>query len=245
MEQWAWEFLRRNKQYQDTWKRYRTGRNALLGIEPLPDLWVMFGVNELCDPNTEYNALPKNTFKFCHYILVNHITYRSKLHVDKPQGMISAEFVQATQPQEAQEVVIKFDVSKDIESQLEEARLFLEVERNILQANERKQFSPKSSHKDRFPTYLRLLDAETKLSSPTDRALSKQVAALLAKDEKNPAPDYPVYRRLEMQIKTARQMRDDGYRFLMLDKDRVRLARKMQLQDHNWIVKQTKKRRKK
>ena len=211
MAQWAWEFLRRNIGYRQAWDQYKS-----TGTKPTRhDLVDKFGLTNLCDPDKDYEAV-YFLVDFQEPALVPCIIWSNTPRFDKEGlnlGMDTVEFAQATQPQTPYEVVMKFDVRNDIDTQLDEATKQLKSFRKSFQ-DKNQELSPTSPHRDKFPIYLQLLDAETQCSVNSEAELFLRVAKVLAPNEDQAsAAD-----RFKKNLKVARYWRDTGYKHLVLVK---------------------------
>jgi len=209
--QWAWEFLRRNADYRQVGDEYRSS-----GTKPTRhDLVDKFGVTNLGDPDKDYDGVCF-LVDFQAPTLVSSIVWSNTPRFENNGhnlGMDAEEFAEATQPQTPYEVAIKFDVRNDIDSQLEEAAKQLKSFRKSFE-DKYQELSPTSPHRDKFPTYLQLLDAEIQCSQSSEAELLISITKVLApgEDEASAAD------RFKKNLKTARYWRDTGYKHLALVK---------------------------
>jgi len=197
--QWAWEFLRRNHNYRRIWNALSGAPDAL--TEHV-DVWNEFGVREVCNPDTEYSL--KLLVRLCPSGI--EIT-TLKDH----EEMASRELARRTKPQKASEAVIKFNLDMDIEGQLLEASVYLEKAKLLLEITGAKG-KEKRRRRDRYGWYLQLLDAEQQIEHSSELDLISKIVGALKIEEQDPAS---TNRKLQKNLKRAREIRDGLYRFLL------------------------------
>ncbi len=212
MVQWCWEFLRRNEDFREAWNRYK-----ITGTMPTRDfLFHTFGTIKLCDWQEDFGSPYVAMLCLREYAPLVIVSRYELLHMEH------SELERATTPNMAQEVVIKFDVRNDIDSQLQQAREFLEITRKSLKPPDGRDFSPAQPDRSAatFPTYLQLLDAKDQLSPLSDAEVIRRVRPKLAPGE----DEISAKEKLKKCLKRARYMRDTGYKTLSLEKYRLNLT---------------------
>ncbi len=204
MVDWAWEFLRRNKDYRQAWKQYKN-----TGESPSRDsLFNSFGVISLCDPDENYDS-PLVTALCLREFAPLTIWYWFDPKNESPDAQPLLD------QNETGAILVKLNACNDINSQLEQVQEKLEDIRKWLS---KEDVSPKSPHSGDFPIYLRLLDAEDQLPEFTGRDLMRRIVPILAPHELEDS----VIRRFEYDLKKARRMRNYGYKPLSLEKYRTK-----------------------
>ena len=112
------------------------------------------------------------------------------------------------------EVVVTFDVSQPIARQIEGARKRIEAYATYLEGNGDIEIIKMRNRSDRWPTYLRLLDAADA------GAKTGEIAAALFPTIENEDPDYKAGRHVRNWTAAAQELRDGGYRFMTLKHDK-------------------------
>lgn len=227
-EQWAWEFLRRNEQYIQTWGQFKQ-----TGTKPdTATLRQVFGITRLADPKTDWEHdgvwIPDENEKnrwhslaFDMFPEMEVIDFRDKRACIEGRGMSPDEFARKTQPKSIEEVVVKFNLLNDIKSQLTAVELSLKARRSLVRemcvvtrSQKLQQFSIERCRNE-FTQYLRLLDAEVQLNEKNDKELLKQVQPILSPtydDDSFAVKDQ--IKRLKINLVRARIIRDGGYKSL-------------------------------
>jgi Family of unknown function (DUF6499) len=202
---WAWEFLRRNPQYQELWEEYAalphglvySGHSAYALRDISERLEQDFGVRNparpemtTVDPEFEWRPIFIEQ-KPRHWVLPVNVSDDDEfeipeIHLEDPA-----------------EVVVKFDLRAQINPQLIyvaellKERLKRLTDAKVLRGEPRARF-------ENYPNYLRVLDA--KLSGITHETIGAEILKVKDPEYQKPKAVYA--------FKTAKRLRDGGYRFL-------------------------------
>lgn len=236
--QWAWQFLRRNPEYQADfakWRELRDGLDDPEGRLPTIDQDLSFFV---CDPP----ASDGETYATYRKRVGNK--WRSEIslyaHLWEKYGLrTGARFWLLPDPREDQqsvwfetltigyipgipdcreyvvgpeafEVLVRFNLEWPIEVQLEKAQKILKRERTYYKKNDAFEPIEKRNRLDKFQLYIRLLDAEV------SGAEAGEMAAVLLPNRDNSYPDYGADKNIRDGLKAAQKLRDRDYRFIPL-----------------------------
>jgi hypothetical protein len=196
---WAWEFLRRNLQYQQLWEKYSVSGHADRLWDIRPVFRTEFGVSSPAPP-----AMP-----FTH----PDFEWRPRFTTQKPRYWIMPEEddggngpdladVDIDHPAE---VLVKFDLRCQIDAQLIAVDTILNKELKRLK-NTRVLIAEPRARFDRYQKYLRVLDA--KLSGATNKTIAVEILGIKNDDSEN-QKDTAHY-----AFEAAKRLRDKDYRFL-------------------------------
>jgi len=200
MAQWAWEFLRRNAEYQ---KYFVDSVKAMLTSDPSDpteqELPRKYGLARMVDP-----AEP-----FSEKIILRNLgcPHYAWYHPENPATV-------ALTASEPGDVVMKFNVRYPLAAQVKWAKHILERFRALNKdAGFTEPIDPRAQIR-KYPFYLQLLDARA--AGVSAREIAKAIVPGADDDEKNPPPerayDRPVYDGLD----AARKLSREGYRYLLL-----------------------------
>lgn len=209
---WAWEFLRRNTDYQ----RYARiaaeimSRNSsgTWDNDDFQDYWAIcfnFGLSRYCpDPSQHYKDfedLHQNVrFDADELIKVQH--YSPNGHPRLPMW-----------PSNVNEVTIKFDLNMPIETQIADAKRTLQWQADYLGQIRKIKPYAKRARPDKYPLYLRALDA---VHAKADTGL--MVAAFFPGQDDDASTGFGASRRLRETLETAERLRDHDYRLIPLSR---------------------------
>lgn len=235
-QQWAWQFLRRNPEYQEVYARWRELFDNV-GEHPTVEEDLRFFD---CDPPARLGE----TFAAYHRrVGKKYKGHKSKIRIigdrfglkpfslrlpdpreDRPRLRFSGSGVSIVPgiPGEKQfpgalvgpgefEAFVKFDLQWPLEVQLRKAKKILESWRRSYERN--KGFEPiKNRPRDHrlYRQYLRLLDGNA------NGAPNRDLAAVIFPNEKNESPEYRGNAKVRDSLKAAKRLRDGGYVFLPL-----------------------------
>jgi hypothetical protein len=208
---WAWEFLRRNPKYQQLWNKYAelppgpvySGPTARAFWDICERFEREFGIKIPAPPamtitDPEFQWRPR-------FITQNprHWTLPINFSVDGEFEMPAIDL------EDPAEVVVKFDVRSQIKPQLNYAAKLLKAEVKRLTDAELLGGEPRA-RVDKFQNYLRVLDAKS--SGITNRAIAVEILGI---DNPN-NPNNPENQKdmADFAFKSAKRLRDGGYRFL-------------------------------
>jgi hypothetical protein len=229
MRRWAWEFLRRNPEYQMDYERWiRNAPQRWPG--PEKDLkWYQ------CDPP----ALPGETYAKYERRLERakiterkfkplNLVLREKYHIalnyipapedDDPPSFttnMTGPFLFGPQREvhwhdglAAEQAIYVFDLAGSLEAQCERALQIMQVRRDQL-VKSRPELRDRRARTDRFQDYLRVLDAFAA------GARAKDIASVLFPNLLDDASTgYGMSQNVRNYRKAAIELRDGGYRFL-------------------------------
>jgi hypothetical protein len=208
MSEWAWEFLRRNPEYQAGFDQMlRSVANADRGPG-----------NALCDRFHVQPAPPDPRGPWPAWAVFSDAWTADSVPpwaVDLVADDWAGE--RARHGRDLDRVAFVFDLRWPLETQLERVRL------ELLDAREQRRAGPLSDvfplepkrprkvpHGGELARYLRILDA-----AAAGVTLADMVPVLLPTDA-NPAPDYPAAKKLRGNLKAARALCGGGYFELLL-----------------------------
>ena len=247
--QWAWQFLRRNPEYQkdyESWRAlldtlpadcnrlprddmrfyvcdppakagetYKEYANRRAGggwrrtprAEALPEKYGFgFGVPQRLAGTHRWSGLglvPPEQEIFPSTFLTGDIVrwldhvpevpnYKYQLHVGKFEAWV------------------RFNLEWPIDIQLRRTKQVLEEQKLALKELDDLEPIENRNQIDKFPYYIRLLDAD---ASGVD---AKTIAAVLRPNQENEYPDYRASKNIRQGLKRARRFRDHDYRFICL-----------------------------
>lgn len=231
---WAWEFLRRNPEYQKDFIELQNyldecaydAKIAASSDTPVNTFWI-------CDPP----AMPSENEKsymdrmadfdgpvimtpawrwFAEKWGLNRLQEPAVPHTQTlrfEQGgavAVTGKYTRMSGHSRANmrlksdfEMWIKFDLSQPLEAQIKAAKRRLYARKPFVRPGPQPRH-----HKVKFPTYLRLLDAEIAGAS------LEEAAALIYPEASNQYPDYVAVKTAREALKAAHGYRDNGYRAL-------------------------------
>lgn len=194
---WAWQFLRRNPDYQSDYAKWVADEARYIADDenvdrpdesPFLDRWGVIVMWNPADPDRQ--ATPRES---CLPRPIHHAVERPRLH----------------------EAVMKFDLRYPIDRQIEYAKAYLMGQVEHLQrvhefrGSTPVKLSAKGPHKRKLPEYLRALDAS--LEGATAREIAETLYPHLARELTRD----PGMVRAEEAISRGRELSDSGYRDLM------------------------------
>lgn len=236
--QWAWQFLRRNSEYQADYAKWRTlfdslggDREPLMTIEDDLRFWV-------CDPpaydNETYAEYRKRVGRdFRGYtalwaVLCGKYGLGTALPVPDPcenvfraswfrtEGLVCTSGVPGLDDRRVViepsdfEIFIRFNLEWPIKVQLRRAQELLERQKAYYKKHELFEPISKRNRITRFPFYVRLLDARSSGAKITE------IAAVLLSANDNSYPDYIASKNIRNSLKAAQKLRDQEYLFIPL-----------------------------
>jgi len=203
---WAWEFLRRNPQYQQLWEEYAvlppgpiySGHSANALMDIIERFKQDFGLWKPAPPamttaDPEFKWRPK---------FINQKPRHWGLPVNSSDDDDGFEMPEIDLEDPA-EVVVKFDLRSQINPQLSYVAKLLkkEVKRltdaGVLSGEPRARFA-------KYANYLRVLDA--KLSGVSNKTIGAEILGVKNLEYQKENADFA--------FKSAQRLRDGGYRFL-------------------------------
>ncbi len=194
---WAWEFLRRWRDYREFWEdkiQPFVGVRGCISCDSAGIFWpyrdelkARFGVEH---PSSPDSAMPAHFTAECIHWLPND----------------GREFQQIQLKEH--EIVIHFDLERPLKQQVERARKVAERERKYLQDAGKIGLRTARSRAEHYVRYLRILDGYEACARP------KEIANLLFEDLPAP-PENDRLKALHDDRIVARQLRDGGYRSLL------------------------------
>ena len=228
---WAWEFLRRNKEYQRDWlielKEYFSGERVQediriwrevthtdianermlwingkdFSIHPKNAVRLKYGVQELRNPKQDHPFFLSTMFQGSS----GKLTF-SGYHF----GGNLEEFYK--KHSEDRYPAVMFDLELPIQPQIERIKDDLLFRQKMLAQEGRiSPVSPKNQ-KDKWRDYLRIIDAK---NSP-DKPPVRKIAAVLYPREDNIYPDYRVSDKIKKSHKAAIELVNFGYRTIAM-----------------------------
>ena len=201
MQRWAWEFLRRNPDYQADYAVQAAIPNDgdPENAEKVLAIRAKYHVGKMPDPASEYSPKVRRALKFTAFQGPSYLPY---LPNAKKQGCLPV-----TQPGD---ISVKFNVSLSINIQLERAEIILKrfqrinEEQSWIEAKQKRRPGPE--HLQRF---LQILDG-VRVGVPV-----REIAARLLPDDDDRAPDYPRRKIIRGNLQSARKLSQEGYVFLV------------------------------
>ena len=197
-EQWAWEYLRRNSDYQKDYKKAQSQPEELINTtgDLMAVLGQKWGLFVIWDPAMrDLSQIPLFVAQWGPSIIE---------YVEKDGVCMNAPWV----PSSKNEVAVIFDRSKPTEPQIEKARTLLSLARKYpLTGDAAKSYTRISGKK--LLECLRVWDARTAGMS------YKKIAKWLAPHEPNQYPERSPEKRLSKRFKKAERLINGGYRDLV------------------------------
>lgn len=211
-EQWAWEFLRRNPDYQTHYNNLITEfskRTERMTREEVEAEWEVFRFEKLDDLVKRWGIFPptnpesKNPPDFIGHdfkIITHPEIRRGRPEMEAPQGFRSRPTDKFQVELELHQMLIRFDLRRPQEEQIKIARRFFSRYKKDQVDNSSKQgFNTRALLK-----YLRLLDADAEGSRPKD---FQGIIYSESLNQSNP-PDLDI----SGDLKKAHDYRDEGYK---------------------------------
>jgi hypothetical protein len=232
---WAWEFLRRNPDYQKDFQDHcgpftveltPSGDYTLISPDDPRllkglELSKLYGIHIMCDPARPYfeNGTAQVVFNNIELaqppcITVDDLPHPLPEKVDLTSAWDwggdnpaseLAETIRNILPQQVSEVTAKFDVSEPIEWQLKNIEEYLRLRQSALFPQNK---TSNRNHWDRYRTYLRILDAE--VAGVPDN----EVAPILYPDTPNEYPDNQAIDTLKKARVAARECYKEKYKIM-------------------------------
>lgn len=240
IEQWAWEFLRRNPQYQQDWADYAHRCRAVVpgfaqGAELTKDEFRSLLEHESLqvydpprlDDETEegwIRRVGKGVSMSLGGVMADKWGLSSFYDpareyspllsfADRPAAQWLPKHVleRGAYHLEASDQVMVFDLELPLDVQLEQARIFLfAMQKRFQKEGKIELLSAGRQRPDLYPAYLRVLDAEAGNVEVVD------IAKELLPHLENSYPDYSASKTVRNYLKAAKAIRDGGYRALII-----------------------------
>jgi hypothetical protein len=199
---WAWEFLRRNPQYQQLWEK----RAALM---PFGFGWDLMDIEErfriefsVSRPASPAMPFTHPDFKWWPRFTTQNPKYWIMPEEDDEGNSPDLADVGIDHPAE---VLVKFDLRCQIDAQLNDVKEILHKELKRLKEADVLSGEPRAWF-DKYQKYLRVLDA--KLTGVNRKTIAVEIL-----DIKNDDPEYQKD-KVDYAFARAKQLRDKDYRFL-------------------------------
>jgi hypothetical protein len=200
LNQWAWEFLRRNPRYQQDWAEKvepvvtSTGAfdNSLISKELDAEITAIeekYGIMMAQDPREgRWPPSFRSDFVTMYECPRSFNSVRWAIQVDRD------------------ELYVKFNLRRPIGGQIEEVRGWIENRQRDL-VNSRLIPKPRRTRqwRDKWPMYLRVLDARAAGAS------LNEIAGILVPDTPNSYPEFKGRDAIRKGLTAARRLRDGGY----------------------------------
>ena len=205
---WAWEFIRRNLEYQKLWNEFAS--------LPAGPIYHDFSVEEIRerfekDFGVRIPASPSLNTSSPDFQRLPLFTSRCKTWIKPVDWPDDADpYIVDAGVLDSGEAVIQFDLRWPLTAQLQAAKTFLQeqvqhlLEVGALDAPNKRMNEPKD-----FRDYLRLLDAES-VAAP-HKEMSEVIDSIV--DE---YPDHKGQQKVSHNLQRAEWYRDKGYRFLAM-----------------------------
>ncbi|MEE9117010.1 MAG: DUF6499 domain-containing protein [Calditrichia bacterium] len=197
LSRWHWEFLRRNREYQDDYTVFKLLTDTSEDIQRKQQLAKKYGLEGVMfdhkDPMHELFQSPRDPTK------IRSILWQTDW-VEDDEGELKEghmdDFDYLDPKLRQHEYAVIFNLRNPVDKQLESARDLL--------CREHRQFEEKRGRTENYPLYLRLLDAEV------DAASFDEIAEVIF-------PDVNIRiarKKIEEELKTAKRLRDVNYRYI-------------------------------
>jgi hypothetical protein len=236
VEQWAWEFLRRNPEYQDDYQKFKKNPEDFPStnfFHSIPreldkdfastDLAYKWGILEMIDP-----SLPDAsnvTFREGSFVIYNHGW------TDDPNEILPENWDMEIEGRLG-EVCAMFDLTRQIDLQIRMA----ENQLRALQGEFQKRFKTKAkdvrAKKESYSDYLRVLDGKEA------GAARKEMADIICPLNKT----IPSYKRasaiesnrqkITKHLEAAKELMKSGYRYLPLCNQKLKSKTKVKKKSH-------------
>lgn len=193
---WAWEFLRRNPEYQhDFIKLEGLKKNKKLYMNEWRRLRDKYFVSNFIDPREEIS-------------LDNHIAFYNPFDGIEIYAYKENETNIKYPLQKHEDILIKFNLSEPIKEQIDSTYRILKYLQREFRNQKLIKVVSKKHHLDIFRDYLRILDAEA-IGIDID-----EIASVLLPTVENKYPDFLGRKRIKANSKAANQYMMHDYRYL-------------------------------
>ncbi len=187
---WAWEYLRRSPDYQRDWAtlalpHYDDDRSFGDGV-PIKHFQQQYGILLPIDPARGAEVDPS--------FVMNMLADGRFLPNDRDERTANP----------AREVLV-FRKDWPLASQLERARRYLES----TQSTSDRKVATARNHVEKWPFYLRILDAEAA------GAADREIASALFPETKDEYPDHSARQQVKNDRRAAHRLRDGEYRYIV------------------------------
>jgi len=209
---WAWQFLRRNKDYQKDWTAELKIYMARVEQEGWSDKLI-----SIDSPYFEVNPYkPDYEFKWGMYLLRNPQTDRPitlDIGVPPSRGIYSGrggkmlsgdEIISRIIIPEGCAAVV-FDLSKPIKQQLKNASQILLTRQKVLEQEEGLKITRQKNHKSNWVNYLRVFDAKTIGAS------NREISRIIFPYERNQYPEYNADDKVKKTYRQAQKLVNGDY----------------------------------
>jgi hypothetical protein len=203
LEQWAWEFLRRNSKYRNLWA---------VSFEENLELFnraLQLEATQLSDGSFAFVSSDQELKKVCQ--LADNFNYLFRLVTFPPhpsENRIALRFEgqrlihklgssEISLSRNEAAIICNFDLP--IKEQVAEIESFLKCEK------QRRGLKEKRLRIEKYRTYLRILDAKMKYATDQD------VATVIFPNEKNEYPEWRVSAKVRECLKAAEELRDHDF----------------------------------
>lgn len=205
--EWAWEFLRRNPQYQADYERSNSFDLTFANSEDYRELERLcseYALTKLTKPSSSYKQLTGNPF-VANAPRVSVLLYGS-LHNSWTPEPTRRQMIRSVLPSKEYELTVKLDLSRSLEEQMRQIEQLFQSE--TVKAESRKQDS------NLYIRYLQILDAKTHRVS--DAEIARQLEEQDFNRDSRATED-----RIRKQRKAAMALVSSGYKNLIcLDEKR-------------------------
>ena len=197
-EEWAWEFVRRNHEYQKDYE------SLVAGLPPLKtqkDNW------------SKYEPVNKEIRKhFSQKFGVSYARSPSKrfsknLKFERQPVIITKPRIKKYEINYG-EVLVSFDLLKPINPQLKKIKIELEKQKDIFHEIYKEPENKKRAQTEKYQTYLRVLDAKYA------KVKNSEIAKILYPDEENLYPDYASKDKVKKDYLAAKRLQNQDYFFI-------------------------------
>lgn len=221
IDAWRWEFLRRNPRYQDDWERLmrpQYGADAVsrfrepryVAVAPAPRGRLNDDRPEIYFPQ-KYGIgwpppPPEMTDPPLDFEFVFAVDYERP-----PLSMVPADEPYSVRIELAPgDIAFVFNVTLPLTPQFERARKAVNQHADNLKIAGDGTMIERRNHLNKWPLYLRVLDAEASGAS------FNEMAVILFPEKTNVYPDYEGQRAAKNALSAARRLRDGDYRFMAI-----------------------------
>lgn len=227
---WAWEFLRRNPDYQQDYRSWKS-----LGIDEdflphqpghsmdlaycEPEAYDGETFRQYCDRHSDYRLVPLSVKRGNDYGLdYLHDPRNSARFVRFDTGVSPRYLVHdgngpkeyaGIRPEKPGEVVVKLSLEWPIGVQVDRLQRILSRHQRRLEEKGVITAHKKRNHPKKYSTYLRLLDAEASSAKPAE------IARQIFPDRSDCYPDYNGSKTVRDELQAANRLRDGNYRYLL------------------------------
>lgn len=228
--EWAWEFLRRNQEYQKDYNGWKAhGEEYIAHLCPHITYHVDDGRKKLIlsQKKTITGELVISTITTLGFLLEKYhfselpdlpnpalqakkqwvifkggeITYRR--YVSYPEDF--PEINLGLTPARPEEIALLLHLDRPIGKQLDKVKKLLKEKRESAEKEKKIKVMKKNNKDESYANYLRVLDAKS------NGATSSEIAKILAPKIPNQYPEYYGKEHVDHLYKVAKQLRDQGY----------------------------------